>query len=133
MVTINKQTPNAIVELKTADGREYSLSIDCTEERKEAARSLAYMGVPEEGEEPCTISIWDLCREAEAVFGKDLAKELLVAFSSAEVEARRAYSNGLPVTDSTSGLWGMFIFSETPQGGEFWTELSAAAQAIVNA
>ena len=134
MVSINNQTPTAEVTLKTAEGRDYCYLVKCTEERKEAARSLAYARVPSNDEETIRTSIWDLAKDAERVFGQDIANELMLAFAASEVQETKGKDGyGLPLSYSTSGLWGMFVFSDTPQGHEFWTAVSEAAEAIVNA
>lgn len=130
MVTINKQTPTAEVVFKTAEGRDYCYLVKCTEARKEAAQSLVM--VPQ-GEQKERISIWDLAKNCERVFGEDIANELMLAFAAAEVQETKGKDGyGLPLSYSTAGLWGMFVFGDTPQGHEFWTAVSEAAEAIVN-
>ena len=131
MVTINKQTPTAEVVLKTAEGRDYCYLVKCTEARKEAAQSLVML---QQGEKLERLSIWDLAKNCERVFGEDIANELMLAFASTEVQSSKGKDGyGLPLSYSTSGLWGMFVFGDTPQGHEFWCAISEAAEAIVNA
>ena len=132
MVTINKQTPTAEVVFKTAEGRDYCYLVKCTEARKEAARTLVMMPTGETLEK--RISIWDLAKNCERVFGEDIANELMLAFATSEVQESKGKDGyGLPLSYGISGLWGMFVFSDTPQGHEFWTAVSEAAEAIVNA
>ena len=133
MVTINKQTPTAEVVFKTAEGRDYCYLVKCTEARKEAAQSLVMIPAGSKDDGAKRVSIWDLAKNCEQVFGQDIANELMLAFAASEVQDKKGKDGyGLPLSYSTSGLWGMFVFSDTPQGHDFWRSVSEAAEAIVN-